>query len=398
MRVRPEVHAEHAPGAGGHCCHSAACSRASPSAASTASTFGPPPATTSLPRPTPPPSALAAGPAIASADAPRSTRSLLTATATAALPSALPTSPTTPLPSARNVSTASCFSSPVPRPSWRTTSTPRVALRREIAGRGRRFPRLESLHFVLERPHLLDEPLDLLGQFLRRGAQQVAGTAEQLLLLLDVLERAVARHRLDAPEVGADRSFAHDLDRTDETERVDVRTAAQLDRRAGIEHPHGVAVLLTEERDRAEPLGLGLARLEVTHRDVGDDLRVREPLDLDQLLGGDRLVVAEVEPQPVGRDQRAGLLHVGTEHLAQRPVQDVRGRVVAPDAVAPDAVDRRGHGVALGDRAGPDARLVHGQHARQPVAGVLDVEDAAVVGPPVVEIVPVSPTWPPDSA
>ena len=55
------------------------------SASSMPATFGPPPTTASVPLPTPPPSAFAAGAAIASADTPRSTRSLLTATAIAGL-------------------------------------------------------------------------------------------------------------------------------------------------------------------------------------------------------------------------------------------------------------------------------------------------------------------------
>ena len=38
------------------------------------------------------------------------------------------------------------------------------------------------------------------------------------------------------------------------------------------------------------------------------------------------LEVREVEAQPVGRDQRALLLHVRAEHLAQRRVQQVRRR------------------------------------------------------------------------
>ena len=69
-----------------------------------------------------------------------------------------------------------------------------------------------------------------------------------------------------------------------------------------------------------------------------------------ELLGRDRLVMAEVEAQPIGRDERTRLLHVRTEHLAQRPVQDVGRGVVAADAVAADAVDRGGDGVAFGDR------------------------------------------------
>ena len=41
--------------------------------------------------------------------------------------------------------------------------------------------------------------------------------------------------------------------------------------------------------------------------------------------------VDEVEPQAIGRDERAGLLHVRPERLPQRGVQQVRRRVVAAD-------------------------------------------------------------------
>ena len=42
----------------------------------------------------------------------------------------------------------------------------------------------------------------------------------------------------------------------------DVRAAAQLDRRSGLEHPHDVAVLVAEEGDGADRLGLALGGLE----------------------------------------------------------------------------------------------------------------------------------------
>ena len=61
--------------------------------------------------------------------------------------------------------------------------------------------------------------------------------------------------------------------------------------------------------------------------------------------------MAEVEPQSIGRDERAGLLHVRTEHLAQRPVQQVRAGVVATDGVAPLDVDRRDRFLARVDLA-----------------------------------------------
>ena len=71
------------------------------------------------PLPTPPPSAFAAGRAIASAETPRSVRSLLTATAMPAFtPSGpVPASATTPEPSARTVSCARRRSSSLLRPS-----------------------------------------------------------------------------------------------------------------------------------------------------------------------------------------------------------------------------------------------------------------------------------------
>ena len=112
----------------------------------------------------------------------------------------------------------------------------------------------------LQRLHLLDEPLDPLGHLLGRDAQELAGAAQQLLLFVDVLERALAGDRLDAAQVGADRALAHDLDRADEAERVHVRAAAQLDRvLPRLEHAHEVAVLVAEERDRADALGVLLA-------------------------------------------------------------------------------------------------------------------------------------------
>ena len=139
-----------------------------------------------------------------------------------------------------------------------------------------------------------------------------------------------------------------------------VGAAAQLGRvRAGLEHPDDVAVLVAEEGDGPELLGEVLGRLVVADRLVGQDLVVGQVLDLDQLVGRHRLVVAEVEAQPVGGDQRALLLDVLAQHLAQRPVQQVGGGVVAADGVA--ALDVDGGGDQL---AGLDLAL----DARGPVA------------------------------
>ena len=58
----------------------------------------------------------------------------------------------------------------------------------------------------------------------------------------------------------------------------------------------------------------------------------------------------EVKAKAVGRHERTGLVHVLAEDLAKRPVEDVRGRVIASDALAPIHVDRRVNLVAYCNR------------------------------------------------
>ena len=103
----------------------------------------------------------------------------------------------------------------------------------------------------------------------------------------------------------------------------------------------------------------------------------------------DRLEVHEVEPQAIGRDERARLLDVRAEHLAQRRVQQVRGGVVAARGVAHLGVDLRRHEVA-GRAASPAVtrtRCARGRPARMRARPSTDgrragrfADDAAGVG------------------
>ena len=147
---------------------------------------------------------------------------------------------------------------------------------------------------------------------------------------------------------------------------------------AGLEHPHDVAVLVAEEGDGAHRLGLGLGRLvdAARGRCPRTSPLARSSIRLD-LVGGDRRVVAEVEAQAVGRDQRARLLHVLAEHLAQRPVQDVGAGVVAADGVAPLGVDGR---VRPPGPAASSPSLDAGDVAAQPGQGVGGVEHLGPAG------------------
>ena len=57
----------------------------------------------------------------------------------------------------------------------------------------------------------------------------------------------------------------------------------------------------------------------------------------------DRVEGNEVEAQPIGRDERAGLFDVRAEHVAQRGMQQVRGGVVAARRVPEGDVDIGAH-------------------------------------------------------
>ena len=74
-------------------------------------------------------------------------------------------------------------------------------------------------------------------------------------------------------------------------------------------------------------------------------------------------------------------------------MQHVRRRVIAANAVAAHAVDRGLDLVAFGDLADANLALVH-VTARLEVLRVV----TSKIAPGAVVIVPVSPTWPPDSA
>ncbi len=109
---------------------------------------------------------------------------------------------------------------------------------------------------------------------------------------------------------------------------------------------HLVAVFLAEERHRAGRDRL-LRRANLgRHRRVPADLLVDDALDAVELVARDRLEVHEVEAQAIGRDERARLLHVRAEHLAQRRVEQMRRRVIPARRVAHRRVDFRRDDVA----------------------------------------------------
>ncbi len=95
---------------------------------------------------------------------------------------------------------------------------------------------------------------------------------------------------------------------------------------------------------------------------------------------GDRFVVAEVEPQAIRADHRAGLLDVLAEHLSQRVVQQVRARCGCGGSPPRRSdVDRRGRGLARGQRPRRDPGPVAAQ-VRQGERGVDHLGDPRLGG------------------
>ena len=122
--------------------------------------------------------------------------------------------------------------------------------------------------------------------------------------------------------------------------------------------------------DRHQPRG---HRRVLQHDVVGD---VLDPLDL---LRRHRLGMREIEAQPVGRDQRALLRDVVAEHLAQRLVQEMGGRMVLPDRAAARVVDLERERSADLERALLDRAGMHEQVAGL-LLGVGDAEAHALAG------------------
>ncbi|KAI3487195.1 hypothetical protein L1887_48905 [Cichorium endivia] len=174
----------------------------------------------------------------------------------------------------------------------------------------------------------------------------------------------VARHGNDATDALGDARLLGNDKVADLARLGHVRAAAELDR--GRAPPRvlevagdGVEVVL--ERDDADGVGIGLAKHGAQAGDLlgrvelhllGEDADValdpvdRDVLDLLELLHVDALLVRKVESELGGRDERALLVNVVAEHLAQAKVEDVGGGVVRLERSAAALVVRDGDLVA----------------------------------------------------
>jgi hypothetical protein len=153
-----------------------------------------------------------------------------------------------------------------------------------------------------------------------------------------------------------------------------------------------LAILLSEQCDRAHFLGKVLSGLNYRYGDVVEDDLVDELLDFGQFSFADGGEMGEVEPQPVRADKRPGLVYMPADDLFEGSVEKVGGSVVAGRVPVPRHFHDHLDGVAGLEGALFDvADMIYGAIGQ--FLGVL-----TCILPSGPAMTPASPTWPPLSA
>jgi hypothetical protein len=206
------------------------------------------------------------------------------------------------------------------------------------------------------------------------------------------VEGGLAGDGFDAARAGGDGHLGDDFDEADFAGGGNVRAAAEFAAVAADVHDADeLAVFVAEEGEGA--LGL-LVEFGLVGVDLGvvDDLGVDELLDLEELGVRDGFEVREVEAHAVGGLGCSGLADVRAEDFAERPVNQVRGTVVAVDRATRREVDGE-----LGGGAGGERGRALG-HFVEVAAGFILHAIGDVDELPLISAVPMSPVWPPISA
>ena len=184
---------------------------------------------------------------------------------------------------------------------------------------------------------LLAQRLELAAKFVRLEPRTV-----------EVRVRLAGRNSLDPARARADRAFREDRERADLRGPAHMRPSAQLTRVAGnLDHADLVAVLLAEEHHRPKLARFLDGRHECVHRQVLEDLLVHAAFDLGALLAGELVGMCEVEAQLVRPNGGPSLTDVVAEHVLQRLVQEMGGRVVGHGRKAMRPGDDRAHAITV---------------------------------------------------
>ena len=194
----------------------------------------------------------------------------------------------------------------------------------------------------------------MLLDVLAHHAFQVFGVVEEgfygsqgVLKHIERLLAGLARESLHTANARGHAALTGDFEEAHLARAMCVDTSTELTTGTKAHHSHLVAILLAEEGDGSQFLGLLYGRITVLVQ--GEVLAyhvVDDTLYLPQFLGSHLLEMGEVETQDIGTDKGALLLHVVTQDLLQRVVQQVGGRMVGGTAVAPVYI-HAGHEVRL---------------------------------------------------
>ena len=244
-------------------------------------------------------------------------------------------------------------------------------MRHQLVALGRCQLALERSDLFFQAAHLVEHRPHPGWQLGGRDLEVAGHAADGGFELLQISQRVVAGHGLDAADASSHASLGDDLEQTDVTGAAHMRATAQLFARAYRQHPHCLAVFFAKQHHRAAVLRVSQRHHLGRGRCIGQHLGVDDGLDTADLRIADRRVVGEVETGAIGVDQRAFLLHMVAQHLAQRLVHQVRGAVVAHRAGTLLGVDASGQVVADRDHALHHPALV-AKHIRLDLAGVLD--------------------------
>ena len=277
------------------------------------------------------------------------------------------------------------------------------------------FALLRNLDLLLHRFLMFQQRLNLLFQFMHRRIHLARERLDERNFVGGFAIGFEAGNGFNAPHTGGNGVLAHDAEQADLARRARVRAAAKFHRiavqlaplAADLQHADGVAVFLAEKlHDVVALFHFGVRNFKPRDRRVFEDAFVDEFLDIGDLLRRERRAV-EIEGQFVRADERAFLRSFLAHDFMQRPVQQMRDRMVALDGVAAGSINLKNNFIT---NCGKILRLVTKCSQVLPDFCVFVTRSSGRESAPTDEvsrltsaateerISPVSPTWPPISA
>ena len=193
--------------------------------------------------------------------------------------------------------------------------------------------------------------MDALVQLGGGGSQAASRFMHRALQTLHIGQGIGAGDRFDAAHPSGHAALGHHFEETNVARALHMGAAAQLAAGANVQYPHGFAVFLAEQHH-----GAGFLRgFDVHHprlgAGVGQNFMVDPRFDVGDLRIRHRRVVGKVKAGALVVHQRAFLLHMLAQHLAQSLVHQVGGAVVAHRGRTHARAHRGGQAVAHVERA-----------------------------------------------